>query len=500
MPVCILSPAQCIHLHQRGLPLPYLQLDDIDQKLEEFSVSDTDSGEFRLSTEIRMFYRIVLLLTLICAVCECFCYFVQHRHAPYTWPFIPFYDNVDIRCYISRFHHFHHLDFFSSDPRLGSGFGYPAPGAVLYEIFYLTAHPIVSFFIVSLGLMSLLGATLFRSMRAEGLNMRTTAFFLAFSVVLSYPLWFEFLLGNLEVLIFLMVAAGILAFLYGHSYTAATLIAVAGSVKLVPFIFLGLLIARKQYREAAYAILLAGAINVISLWLICPDIATSWRGINTGLDLFRDSYMLHFRSVEMGFDHSLFGAIKQFTLSGSAPATISRVLSWYTAVTAIAGVLLFFGWIRRLPVLNQIICLTVAEVLLPPLSHDYTLLSLYISWGLLIVLSLRAAWQGRRLPGLTAVFVCFAILMSPQTEAIAAGQSYGGQIKCLVLLVLMGLALRYSFVSEFDGVDTVESRAEVLVAQWVPVAARKRFILPAFCHVIAGLPRVKFGRAGGRAV
>jgi hypothetical protein len=389
----------------------------------------------------------------------------MHRHAPYTSPFMPFHDNTDMRCYIARFAYFHHIEFFSRDPRLGAVFGYPAPGAVLYKFFYSISHPLVFFFIATLGSLSILAAILFRSMRAEGVSLRTTALLMCFAVVFSYPIWFEFLLANLEVFIFLMIAAAILAFLRGHAFTAAALIAIAGSVKVVPLIYLALLVSRKSYRPLLFAAVLVVVITLASLWLVYPNIAVSWRGINTGLALFRSSYMLHFRSEEMGFDHSLFGAIKHLTLASAAPATIARVLSRYTMVAATAGILLYFTRIRRLPVLNQILCLTVAEIVLPPLSHDYTLLNLYLAWGLLMVLCLRAAREGQRLPGMMGVLLCFAILISPETELIAAGQSYGGQIKCLVLLTLMGLALRYPFESEFDSVLAVEHQEMAYAAQ-----------------------------------
>jgi hypothetical protein len=408
------------------------------------------SVEISLPVELWVFLGIVVVLALACAACECFCFFVLHRSSPYVWPTIPFYDNVDIRCFIPRFHYFHRLEFFSHDPSLKPVFGYPATGAVLYECFFLTSHPIVTFFVVSLGLMSVLGAMLFRSMRTQGLGLRSTSVFLVVAVVLSYPLWFEFLLGNLEALIFLMVAAGVLSFLRGHGYRAAALFTVAGCVKIVPLIYLGLLLARKQYRQVIFAAALVAPVTLASLWLVYPDITVSWQNINAGLALFHDDYMLHFHPIEMGFDHSLFAAIKQFTLSGSTPATISRVLSWYSAAAAIGGVLLFFTVIQRLPVFNQILCLTVATILLPPLSHDYTLLNLYIPWALLLVLCLRMARQQRHLPGLMGVFVCFAVLMSPETEFIHAGESYGGQIKAVTLVVLIALAMRFPFASRFD--------------------------------------------------
>ncbi len=424
------------------------------------SISHRNPRKILLPLELRAFCASIILLAVICAISECIGHFYMHRPEPYNWPFIKFYDNIDVRCFIARFHYFHQLRFFSREPALEPVFGYPAPGAVLYKFFYLAPHPIVFFFIVSLSLLSLFVATLYRAMRAEGISLRTASIFLATAIVFSYPLWFEFLLGNLEIMAFLMIAAGVLAFLRGHSYMAAALFAIAGSIKIVPLIFLGLLVARKQYRQFLFAIVMVVGVTLTSLWLVYPNIAVSWRGINMGLNLFRDSYLLLFRSEEVGFDHSIFGAIKQFTLTFADSATTAHVLAIYTKVAALVGLLLFFLRIRKLAVINQILCLTLAELLLPPTSIDYTLLTLYVSWGLLLVVCLQAARQGRRIPGLLWVFLCFAVLMSPETEIIAAGQSYGGQMKCFILLVLMGLALYFPFRSQFDPICELSANEE----------------------------------------
>jgi hypothetical protein len=440
-------------------------MDIVEWESADCTTTDSLADESRLPVELRVFCGTVVLLAVACAISECIGQFLMHRPHPYNWPFMPFFGNADMNCYIQRFPYFHHIEFFSFDPRLGPIFGYPAPAAVLYKFFYLSPHPIRFFFVVSLSLMTVLAAALVRAIRAEGVSQRTTALFMSFAVVLSYPLWFEFLLANLEVFVFLAVAAGILAFLRGHTYTAAALIAIAGSIKIVPLIYLGLLVARKQYRQLLFALGLVAAITLASLWLVYPNVTVSLRGINMGLDLFRNSYMLRFRSEEIGFDHSIFAAIKQFTLTFESPSTISVVLSRYTCLAAMTGILLFFTRIQKLPVLNQILCLTVAELVLPPLSHDYTLLNLYLSWGLLIVLCLREARKGRHIPGMMAVFFCFAILMSPETEIIAAGQSYGGQMKCAVLLALVVLALRFPFESEFDAVPAAAQREMAYATQ-----------------------------------
>ncbi|HEV2619841.1 MAG TPA: hypothetical protein VGU23_07870, partial [Acidobacteriaceae bacterium] len=90
--------------------------------------------------------------------------------------------------------------------------------------------------------------------------------------------------------------------------------------------------------------------------------------------------------------------------------------------------------------------LTVACITLPPTSYDYTLLHLYTPWVMLVFLAV-SRWRDH-LPvpkGLWPAFLCLALLLSPQSEIILHGERIGSQIKCLALLALAIVALRFSF-------------------------------------------------------
>jgi len=57
----------------------------------------------------------------------------------------------------------------------------------------------------------------------------------------------------------------------------------------------------------------------------------------------------------------------------------------YMAVARRSRFNLYFWRIRTLPRTNQILALTVASIMLPPVSGDYTLIHLYIPWGALVL-------------------------------------------------------------------------------------------------------------------
>ena len=413
-----------------------------------------------LPRPLRLFWFLNIFLGVLCVAIMRGGKHLFHWGYPYNYPFIPFFYWPDFLYFLPRFQHFHQLDFFSTAPEFGLRFMYPAPVALLYQVFYLTgAHSLRVFFAVTLSLVLFLAYLLGRAMVQRGIEPVTSALFLLSALVFSYPFWFEYLLGNMEICIFLIIAFGVLSFLMEYFYLAAALIGLAASMKIFPFVYLALFLSRRQYRQFAFGILVAVISNLFSLWLVCPSLPISYRGIQAGLLAFRKLYMLRYLPIETGFDHSLFAVFKRFMYHLHAAvhhdhlmtAVASRYLTTYLALAAVGGIALYFLRIRHLPLLNQILSLVIASVLLPPTSHDYTLLSLYLPWGLLVVYALSYssnAHPDRRLnAALLVSFICFAVLFSPESELIQGAKGWSGQFKAATLVVIMITALRYPFPS-----------------------------------------------------
>jgi hypothetical protein len=160
---------------------------------------------------------------------------------------------------------------------------------------------------------------------------------------------------------------------------------------------------------------------------------------------FGRANVLQRRWPDLWFDHSIFALMKILWRHLPAPQTMSKILTGYMAVAAIAGTSLFFLRIRHLPVPSQVLCLATAAVLLPPTSADYTLIHLYVPWALLAFVAIDSARAGQRVPGLGPAFVCFAILLSPENEIFIAHERIEGALKAVTLIALWCIALRYPF-------------------------------------------------------
>jgi hypothetical protein len=235
---------------------------------------------------------------------------------------------------------------------------------------------------------------------------------------------------------------GLVFFLTNRGYSAAACFGLAASMKIYPVVYLGLLLVRRQYRQIVFGVGVLVVTTMVSLWLVYPSISVASREIDKGLDTFRVMYMLHKR-VELGFDHSLLSLVKYPIKPFPVPEKFAPVLSVYLITVAVSGIALFIFRIRRLPVINQIVCLTVACVFFPPVSFEYTLMHLFVPLALLVLLSIDLARRNRTMPGLNACFCCLVVLLGALPELIVMQHRVGGQVKAIVLGILFYLALRY---------------------------------------------------------
>jgi len=403
-----------------------------------------------LAPVLMIFIKVSLLLFFACGVVEEFCKHVLHLGWPYDYPLlVPNQTFWDLTLYQYRFNFFHHPQFFQTNPYFP--FMYPAPVAVLYDVFYRSPRPLQTFLGFILVSFLAAAAVLCRALLQRGVPMHKSVSFIAASLFLSYPLWFDIKQANIEIGIWVLVVLGVRAFCKGRGYSAAACFGIAGSMKIFPFVYLGLLFTKRKYREMLFAGLVAVVTTIVSLWLLGgPNILYTWRQIGAGLDVYRVGTMLHYHPGEIGFDHSVFTLVKCWYHSRGMSGLPDWILKAYLAIAAIAGIALYLLRIRYLPLINQVLCLSVASILLPPASADYTLMHLYVPWAMLVLFAQDQWNSGRNIAGLTAAFVTFAILLSPESEFIHHIEHVGGQIKALALIALMYIGLKYPFQREDD--------------------------------------------------
>ena len=400
----------------------------------------------RLPLELRTFLFVLGGLIFICFSVEFISAVFLHLHFPYNWPLLWLHPSfMDVKQFFPHFAVFHTRAFFQGPDIIM----YPAPVLFLYWVFCgFQQYATVAFlgFIVVTSLIAAFAVG--RACVRHGLARRDTYLLLAALWLMSYPLWFEFKQANMEIIVWILVSAGLYACVRDQMSIAAVLFGVAGAMKIYPVVFLALLLSKKSYRDVAFGVFTCAIVTILSLWFAGPTIGEAWRGTQAVLAIERHNYMLALRPNESGFDHSLFIEVKTllaaFNLAASAQAREAIVTS-YLVIVACIGTLTYFVRIRFLPFANQVLSLTVAAISLPPLSFDYTLLHLYAPWTLLALLAIQGKRQGIGFPGLRAAFIALAIAMAPLSEFIYHHERVGGTIRALSLFILFIIALRYPF-------------------------------------------------------
>ena len=393
---------------------------------------------------------VIFISTLVClwtiVGLVSFIELIIYHSSPYYWYplFLKSVRFTDLTIYTQRFQYFHQSRFFDM---AGFPFTYPAPMAIGYYCFFMEGtYALVGYITFCFVVFAAAGVLLGRGMRSRGAGAFETILYLGVSGLLSYPFWFMVDRGNLEILSWAMVALGVSAYWRKKWYLAAIFIGIAASMKLFPFVFLGLHFGARKYKAFVSGILAAVISTLASTWAVGPTYRTAASGISRGLTFFKFQYALQVHKFEIGFDHSLFSGIKEMAFPYSTPRGnfSPNLLNAYLALAAIGGICLFFLKIRHLPQINQVLALTIVSILLPPVSSDYTLTYLYIPWSLLTLASFSFP-RSQKVRGLVPSFVCLAFLMAPESYFVISGVRVAGQLKALALVMLLIICLVHPF-------------------------------------------------------
>jgi hypothetical protein len=387
---------------------------------------------------------LMIAAVLVCEGVEAVCRYVLHIHDPfYLSPLrtetIRF---PDLMYFYPRFRYLHTELFFTSTDVFP--FMYPASAVVPYVFFYAFApHIVAAYLSFALGSLITAAALFARALSQRGIKLIVAVGLITSGLVCCYPVWFALSQANLEIVVWVVITSGIALFLAGRGYGAAVCFALAACLKIYPALFLVLLLLRRQHRQVAVGVVAGISFSIGALLFVGPTFAEASNGIKHGLNLFKVLYMLRVRN-ETGLDHSLFALFKRIVWQHQTTSQRAAVeLKLYLILMSLLTLGLLVRRVWRQPVINQIVFCTIVCVLFPPTSFEYTLLEILTVFGLLTLLAVDAQLAGQRIPGLTAILFCCAATLTFLPELIHHETEFGGQIKCLLLIALLILTLRY---------------------------------------------------------
>lgn len=441
---------------------------------------DALANKLKLPPAMLLFLLAIVSMTLLSAVYSLTTTYVLRLSYPYSLPLF-FFDDYwfDFTVYHDQFLNFRTPAFWAA---YDYPFTYPAPLALVYAVLYLIPHALRYFLV---GYAAVAVAAMLRMRRAlveRGLAGPTAVAFTLLFFALNYPLRTLFNTANTEGLVVLLAACGTWLILRDRGWLGGSLVAIAGTMKIFPFILLALLLSKRRYREFAFSLCVASVVNYTSLVIIGPTIGEAQRHIADGIRYVQVTFIDSANPATLTFNHSLFTAVK-FAVAAIHrtlhPLVIHNHADWlirdaaersllgttftvYVIVAATFGLVVYFAWIRRLPMLNQLLALTSCALFLPPLSADYTLLHMVFPFALLCLYAVDRWQRSIDVPGLKASFLCFAPIFSFQTY-LTWRYRFSCEFRTLGLIALLVIALRYRFTwSEVD--ETEPPHAPYLAA------------------------------------
>lgn len=402
------------------------------------------------------------MLTFLClnfllfAICLCFILYRVHYDASYAHGLIPTILSrplfTDLLALSTNMRMLHDPGFFTNPPP----WNYPAPAVFLYrllllrifrpfpnegELFYLV--------LVSAGLITVLIATA-KTLVRKGLSTGWAWAYPLLTLLLSWPVFFGIRQGNIEALTWLVVAAAVWACFQDRWWLAAVLVGLVAGFKIYPILLLALFLKRRKYIEIGLSLLTFVLFNVAGLAYIGPTIPIAFRHIRGGVKLLTELafYPGLLDRNYLAVEHSMVSLLR--ILTTAHPEYMTTLSRFYLPAAGLLMLIYYFAFIWKLPRTNQLLALSIAIVLLPPKSYDYTLVMLYVPWACLVFLSLGAARRGLKVKGLTVAMVLMALIVSPELYIKFQGYYSAGQFKTLCLLALLFVAARFPF-PDLDG-------------------------------------------------
>jgi hypothetical protein len=363
------------------------------------------------------------------------------------WIVPPFYD---FGCYYQQLRYLHTPQFWTYT---STSWDYPAPCILVYQLFYAFnrgtggPHPVffgfLAYLIFVAGVLAIAGIALGRAVHRRGIAWPSIAPFLGISLLLCWPLFFGMERGNIEFFLDAGIALGIYAYIERKWWLAAIILGLFGAGKLYPLLFLSLFLPARRWKEFAAGLCTAIAITAFSSHWIGPAPPNSQQpvGVTHVLLNWIHANALNIDLRTIGYDHSIFGTIKE--IGHNHPEWFAPMAIAYACIGSVLMLVLFFTKLWKMPRPNQLLAVTIAALLLPPTSFDYTLDLLLPAWAWIMLETTKTPVSLSNRKAHLLLFAGFAFLFAPEAFLTWHGLLISGQFKmcCLVLMFLFALTV-----------------------------------------------------------
>ena len=331
---------------------------------------------------------------------------------------------------------------------------YPPFAAAVMAPLYAFPIPELLYLLVSGAWLAVLVGWVGRGLVRVGVALATAVLMPLSLVLISFPIERLVHQGNIEIVLWMLTALGVLAFLRGHDDAAALLWGLAAAMKLFPLVLLVLLLPRRKWRAFAEGVATFVGATVWALWWLGPSVRVAWAGTMVNVFRYQGARTAEWTLRELVANHSLIEVAKIVAMIAHYPMD-KLTLPYFACGAAVMGAALF-GKLWKMPVANQVLAVSTFMVMFPPISYYHALVHMIAPLVLLGWIAIRAQQAGVRVRGLQGTMLLFVPLFAPFTLlTYPTVFVYCGLVQALLLLVLFLCALEYPFdvgVGETDAV------------------------------------------------
>jgi len=331
---------------------------------------------------------------------------------------------------------------------------YPPFAAAVMAPLYAFPIPELLYLLVSGAWLAVLVGWVGRGLVRVGVALATAVLMPLSLVLISFPIERLVHQGNIEIVLWMLTALGVLAFLRGHDDAAAVLWGLAAAMKLFPLVLLVLLLPRRKWRAFAEGVATFVGATVWALWWLGPSVRVAWAGTMVNVFRYQGARTAEWTLRELVANHSLIEVAKIVAMIAHYPMD-KLTLPYFACGAAVMGAALF-GKLWKMPVANQVLAVSTFMVMFPPISYYHALVHMVAPLVLLGWIAIRAQQAGVRVRGLQGTMLLFVPLFAPFTLlTYPTVFVYCGLVQALLLLVLFLCALEYPFdvgVGETDAV------------------------------------------------
>jgi hypothetical protein len=273
--------------------------------------------------------------------------------------------------------------------------------------------------------------------------------------LLTYPVLWNFISGNVEFYLFLFLAAFLYCYLNKKTLTSTIFLSMAIAMKLYPGVFVFLLLSEKKYKEVVLTGLLTLTISVLSLLCFKTSIHDSLAALHSNIAYLNSYFAVSIRGLTFSTSLvSFFRVMSHWIFNKDTGYTVDLKMHdihlYFAFAVSYFSLVLIYLFKFETQTWKKVLLLTFSMIILPQVGFSYKLISVYLP---LYAFANSQKNSQTSIKFNMAYCILFGLLLIPKEFQNVAGESISVMLNPGIMLTMMLLVvadrfnLNFSFIS-----------------------------------------------------